>query len=214
MDFKEFQDLLEQAKTLELPGENAQIELAPSTRLRLSEINLDHTKVRKAGVLALFEKRNNEAHLILTARTEYPGAHGGQISFPGGGREKEDADFIATAQRETWEEIGVEKSAYQIWGALSPLYIPPSNFLVHPYLAYADEALSFVAEEKEVAAIHSIPFDRFLDPASIKVKPLKMSNGFTLKTPLFEIDELTIWGATAMMIAEIRRLLLQIRTSL
>lgn len=214
MDFKEFQDCLERAKSLDLPGEEAQIELAPSTRLRLSEIKLDHAKVRKAGVLALFEKRNNQAQLILTSRTEYPGTHGGQISFPGGGREKEDVDFIATAQRETLEEIGVDKSAYQMWGALSSLYIPPSNFLVYPFLAFADEALSFVPEEKEVAQIHSIPFDRFLDPAAIKVKPLKMRSGFSLKTPLFEIDGLIIWGATAMMIAEIRRLLIQSRTSL
>lgn len=214
MDFRKFQDLLEQAKSLDLPGESAQIELAPSNRLRLSELNLDLSKVRKAGVLALFEKRHNQAQLILTSRTAYPGTHGGQISFPGGGREKEDVDFIATAQRETWEEIGVAKSAYQMWGALSSLYIPPSNFLVYPFLAFADEALSFVPEEKEVAQIHSIPFDQFLDPASIKVKPLTMRSGFRLKTPVFEINGLIIWGATAMMIAEIRRLLIQSRTSL
>jgi 8-oxo-dGTP pyrophosphatase MutT (NUDIX family) len=214
VDFKEFESLLKKAKDIPLPGEEAQIELAPSGRVSLSDMDLDLNKVRKAGVLALVENYQGEAHLILTSRTKYPGAHSGQVSFPGGSFEEEDADFRTTARRETQEEIGVSDSDYEIWGALSPLYIPPSNFLVHPYLAKAAEALSFVAEEKEVAAIHRISINRFLDESAISRTQIKLSNGFKLNSPAFEMDGLVIWGATAMMIAEIRALLLQSRASL
>lgn len=214
MDFKEFESLLKKAKDIPLPGEEAQIELAPSGRVSLSDMDLDLNKVRKAGVLALVENYQGEAHLILTSRTQYPGAHSGQVSFPGGSFEEEDADFKTTARRETQEEIGVSDSAYEIWGALSPLYIPPSNFLVHPYLAKAPATLSFVAEEKEVAAIHRISLNRFLDERAISRTQIKLSNGFKLNSPAFEMDGLVIWGATAMMIAEIRALLLQSRASL
>lgn len=214
MDFKEFEQLLEKAKSIPLPGEAAQLELAPSGRVSLSELELEMEKVRKAGVLALFEKHEGQAKLILTSRTKYPGAHSGQVSFPGGGFEDEDQGFMDTAQRETWEEIGVDRNAYQIWGALSPLYIPPSNFLVHPYLGFSEQSLSFTAEEKEVAEIHRIPFSVFLAKDAVSKTKITLNNGFKINSPAFVINDLVIWGATAMMIAEIRRLLLESKASL
>ncbi len=214
MDYQEFKSILEKTKGGSLPGEAAQLELAPFGRSALSEMSLDLSQARKAGVLALFEQRDNQAQLILTSRTTYPGAHSGQISFPGGSFEEEDQNFEQTAKRETKEEIGVDTSEYRLWGALSPLYIPPSNFLVHPFLAYSDKPLQMEKEEKEVAEIHSIAFKRFLQDDAISFPKITMSNGFKLKSPAFEIDNLLIWGATAMMIAEIRRLIIQTGSTL
>lgn len=212
MNYSEFTERLESARKRPLPGEKAQLDLAPTGRSSLSDLDLDTKSVRKAGVLALFENHQSLAQLILISRTHYPGAHSGQISFPGGKQEDFDPNFLATAQRETLEEIGVAEENYQVWGALSPLYIPPSNFLVHPYLGFSSESLNFTAEEKEVAAIHRIPFHRFLEEEAISYPQIKLSNGFKIKSPAFEIDGLTIWGATAMMISEIRQLILTEKT--
>lgn len=208
MNYKEFERLLKRAQSKSLPGEKAQLELAPSGRLPLSELDIEEQKPRKAGVLALFETREDEVNLILTERTKYPGAHSGQISFPGGGYEDQDEIFLNTAIRETREEIGVKSERYTIWGALTPLYIPPSNFLVHPFLAHSSQSLNFIKEEKEVASIRSIPFARFLEPEAISDTKIELSNGFKIKSKAFLIEDLVIWGATAMMIAEIRRMIL------
>jgi len=214
MEFTKFKKVLEQAQSKSLPGEEAQKLLAPLGRSSMADLNLDLSKVRQAGVLALFENVDDEAQLILTSRTEYPGTHSGQVSFPGGSLEKEDPDFQFTAQRETLEEIGVSPDEYSVWGELSPLYIPPSNFMVHPYLAWADGPLKMIPEEKEVAAIHRIALDRFLAEDAISVRPIKMTNGFKIKSPAFIMDGLVIWGATAMMISEIRQLVLREKVSL
>lgn len=208
MDYQEFKEILQKANPDALPGEKGQMELAPMGRNSLNESEIDFDAARKAAVLALFENYQNQAHLIVTSRSTYPGAHSGQISFPGGSREKEDPNYQATALRETQEEIGVLISESQVWGALSPLYIPPSNFLVHPFLATSDDALEMIPEEKEVAAIHRIPFDFFLKEDAISYPKITMGNGFKIKSPAFEVDNLLIWGATAMMIGEIRRMVL------
>ncbi|WP_421753191.1 NUDIX hydrolase [Croceimicrobium sp.] len=205
---------MELAQSKSLPGEEAQKLLAPMGRSSLADLNIDPAKVRQAGVLALFENVDDEAQLILTSRTEYPGTHSGQVSFPGGSIEKEDPSFQAAAQRETLEEIGVGPLDYTIWGELSPLYIPPSNFMVHPYLAWAEGPLSLIPEEKEVAAIHHIALERFLADDAIRMHTIQMSNGFKIKSPAFLMDGLVIWGATAMMIAEIRHLFLREKASL
>lgn len=208
MNYQEFKEILEKLEPDSLPGEKAQMELAPMGRNSLSESEIDFEAARKAAVLALFENYQGQAHLILTSRTTYPGAHSGQISFPGGSREEADQNYKDTALRETLEEIGVRIDTQQIWGALSPLYIPPSNFLVHPFLATSDERLEMIPEEKEVAAIHRIPFEQFLKTEAITYPKITLSNGFKIKSPAFEIDKLLIWGATAMMIGEIRRMIL------
>lgn len=209
MEYQNFKDQIRLSLEQGLPGDEAQYMLAPSRRVRLSELELDLDTVKKAGVLALIENRGGEAHFVLTERTKYPGAHSGQISFPGGRFEEDDNDFAFTAQRETNEEIGLSSDKYQIFGPLTELYIPPSNFLVHPFLALADKATDLQREEKEVAQIHRIPVAKILDDQFIKETQVEVSGGFKLKTRAFIVDGITIWGATAMIISEIRALALR-----
>lgn len=209
MEYQEFKSALKSASTRSLPGEPAQMDLAPMGRNSLSEMNLDLNLVRKAAVLALFENYQGIARLILTSRQVYAGAHSGQVSFPGGSFEEDDVSLKVTAMRETEEEIKVTSSQYEVWGALSQLYIPPSNFLVQPYLAFSGNPLAMQAEEREVAAIHQIPFEHFLAEDAIKKTQIKLSNGFKIKSPAFQVEGLLIWGATAMMISEIRQIILR-----
>ncbi len=206
MNYLELKEVIKSALKEGLPGEEAQYSIAPGSRNRLSQMDLNLAKVRKAGVLALIENRAQTPYLLLTERTIYPGAHSGQISFPGGKHELEDSDFKETAIRETEEEVGLRQEEYQIISPLTQLYIPPSNFLVHPYLAFADNATDLTREEKEVAKIHRIPFTAFLDESNIQETSVEVSGGFRIKTKAYLIEGLTVWGATAMIISEIRAL--------
>jgi 8-oxo-dGTP pyrophosphatase MutT (NUDIX family) len=207
VNHEEFKNRLADFQSRPLPALKAQMELSPLGRDSIEDLTVNDVKFRKAAVLALVENVNNEARLILTSRAAYPGTHGGQVSFPGGQREKEDDNYEETAARETEEEIGVARKHYKIIRSLSSLYIPPSNFMVYPFLAYSENPLQMTRDEREVAAIHSIPIAHFLADNAIKSTSIKMKNGQYLKTPAFLIDGLVIWGATAMMIAEIRSLL-------
>ncbi len=190
-----------------LPGPDAQHRLAPIGRERLDITKIDETKVKKAAVLAAFFNQENRPYLILTERVKYPGVHSGQISFPGGRREKEDADFQETALRETEEEIGVSRNDLEVIGKLSPLYIPPSNFLVHPFVALLKNKPVFTAQQTEVEKILTLDFNRFLDDKSVVEKEIPVRGG-SMKVPVFYIENTIVWGATAMMLSELREILM------
>lgn len=202
MNFSEFESRLEFLLEGPLPGSEAHYKLAPINRKGLDLKLVDKTKVKRAAVAALFFDLDNSPHLVLTLRNKYPGVHSGQISFPGGKREKEDLSYQDTALRETYEEIGIAKSEIIIHRHLSELYIPPSNFLVQPFLGTISGSPIFVPEEKEVNEILSLDFNRFMDPSNVKEVSIKTGN-HNLKVPAFSIDGHTIWGATAMMINEL-----------
>lgn len=208
MEFSEFRSRLEKGLAMGLPGEEAQYSLAPQRRQRLSELDLDLSRVKKAGVLALFEHREGLAQIVLTKRSEYPGAHSGQISFPGGRYEDEDLNFENTAKRETEEEVGLKADAYQIISPLTELYIPPSNFLVHPFLAISEEPTDLKREIKEVAQIIRLPFQEFLEPTNVQEIKVTITGGMKLPTTAFVVQGHIIWGATAMILSEIRAIVI------
>ena len=190
----------------DLPGPESHFKMAPVNRKRLDLNQIDHTKVKRAAIAALFFENNGIPHLVLTLRNKYPGVHSGQISFPGGKREKEDVDFMDTALRETFEEIGIDRSQITIHRNLSELYIPPSNFLVQPFLGVINGIPNFKAEEKEVQEILTIDFNKFFEPNNIQGKKIEMGKS-TINVPAYLIDSHTIWGATAMMISELKDLI-------
>lgn len=205
MNFSEFQTRLNQILEKPLPGPEAHYKLAPVNRKRLNLDQIDKTRVKRAAVAALFFDLNNSPQLVLTLRNKYPGVHSGQISFPGGKREKEDQSFQDTALRETCEEIGIQKSAIIIHRTLSELYIPPSNFLVQPFLGTIVGDPVFIPEEKEVNEILSFDFNEFLDHQNLQKTSIKTGN-YSMTVPAFNIHGHTIWGATAMMISELKEL--------
>ena len=160
---------------------------------------------RRAGVVALLCP-NAEGHwsLVFMRRTQDGSPHSGQLSFPGGAEEPLDnGDLIRTAFRECEEEVGVALNESHLVGAMTPLYIPPSSFWVQPVLAVADELPQFVKEPTEVADILVTPLSEL--PAAGEVWPTKRiaSRRGTVVSPGCDVGKAVLWGATAMMTAEV-----------
>lgn len=181
---------------------------------RLEELKAARIKKknpRKAGVLALFyPDKKDVASLLLILRKTYQGVHSNQIAFPGGKTEENDADLQATALRETHEEVGVDPKRVQIVKSLTEVYIPPSNFEVQPYLGLHLEPISLVLQQTEVAAAVEVSLVDFMDDANVFHQTLSTSYAENVAVPAFEFNGHTVWGATAMMLSEIKELLKQV----
>lgn len=204
------QGQIEQLKNILLPGENAQYKLAPESRVR-PKIDWIHSQnPRRASVLiCLFPNEFNILNLVLTKRHPYEGVHSAQVSFPGGSAEPEDSTPAHTAIREFFEEVGVQLKTEQIIRELTPLYIPPSNFLVNPFLAFLPQKPTWSIDPHEVAFTMEIPVSELL---SAEINQVEINvRGELLQTPAFIFQNEIVWGATAMMLSELRELLEQVR---
>lgn len=198
-------DFIEQLKNrlkTPLPGEDAQFIMAPLGRPKAGEIDFSKLNPKKSAVLILLFPSTDRIDTVLIKRPVYEGVHSGQIAFPGGKFEKTDQTLDQTAIRETNEEIGVLADKIQLIGQLSDLYIPPSNFMVSPFIGYLHEKPNFIINSREVEK--TITTDLLmLSKRPILKKNITNSSGFTIKTPYIEIDGYTVWGATAMIISEL-----------
>lgn len=182
--------------------------MAPLQRIKeLEKINLENLQPRKAAVLMLFYPKNEETHLLLIIRNSYPGVHSSQIAFPGGKYEDQDLILENTALRETEEEIGVSKDKVKIVRPFSQVYIPPSNFLVSPFMAVANEELCFTLQEDEVAGLIEWPLQAFLNEKNVVIKKISTSYAANIEVPTFAINSHNVWGATAMMLSELKEIL-------
>ena len=111
--------------------------------------------------------------------------------------------MLASAVREAEEEIGVPRSGVRVLRDLTPLYIPVSNFLVHPFVGMTDQRPDFLPQPEEVAQILEVPLRTVLDPGIRQVTDLQIHSGFTLKdVPYFDLSGHVVWGATAMILSE------------
>lgn len=175
--------------------------MAPRYPARREELSIDGRSCREAGVLALLMPHESEPVVVLTVRRDELPDHGGQISFPGGRREG-DETLSDTALREAHEEIGLAADSIRLLGPLTPLYIPPSNFCVHPFLGAAPENPPLFPTDREVSRVLRIPLRRLLDPDTRVWEPWSL-HGETVEVPYYDVEEHTVWGATAMMLAEV-----------
>jgi 8-oxo-dGTP pyrophosphatase MutT (NUDIX family) len=170
---------------------------------------------RDSAVLQLLFPKNGEPHLLFIRRTEDGRAHSGQISFPGGRHEPEDASFMITALREAEEEVGIIGSEVEVLGALTPLYIPVSFFMVHPFVAWSSRQPHYLPSRDEVSEILEISLAHLFDDANkitTEVRPSSMP-GLVLNVPAYSLpDGSFIWGATAMMLAELEAILKEIKS--
>ena len=185
-----------------LPGKAAQSKMAPKIAREFTPA----TDARIACVLALLYPKNNDWSIVLIERVTSnikDDRHSGQISFPGGQYEASDGLLVQAALREAEEEIGVFSKDISIIGQLSDMYIPVSNFLVHPFVGYMDYAPNFVPQPSEVKDILEVPIPVLQDPSTVQFTDYKIPTGMTLKdVPYYSINGHIVWGATAMMLSE------------
>lgn len=199
----------------DLPGWEAHSEMINYPRPRLKDVESLFPTARKGGVLVLIYPKDGALHTVLTLRHTYQGHHSAQVSFPGGSLEKEDHSLWHTALREAQEEVGLRTSEVIQLGRLSQVYIPPSNFLVSPYIAVLSSTPVFVRDPVEVARIIETPLSALLDPKNLLEKPmfLKVTQG-EVNVRYFSIDGETVWGATGMMLNELSHLLRRTKVTL
>jgi len=199
-------NLIEQLKS-PLPGEAAQFEMAHISREKIKYEDLKKGNYRSSAVLILLAQRDGEFFIPLTERHTYNGAHSGQVSFPGGKKEEQDESLLHTALRECAEEIGVH-SHIEVIGELTPLYIPVSGFLVNPFVGvYHGGDLEYSLNENEVKSLLELKLSDLKNPALIKQTVIEPTPGYKIKTPYFDVRGKIVWGATAMILNEFKKLL-------
>lgn len=196
--------LLKKQFAVSLPGAKAQELMAPSFR---NDYKADKNLLRQSGVLLLLYAKEEIPYFVLMRRSSRLRTHSGQISLPGGSQDKTDMSYYHTATRETYEELGIGEKQIVLLGKLTPLHIPISNFMVHPFVAYADNPLEFVANDAEVEEVLEIPVFQLLDNKCVTEDAWE-KEGKSYRRPFFAVGEHKVWGATAMILSEFRELLL------
>jgi 8-oxo-dGTP pyrophosphatase MutT (NUDIX family) len=200
---EELQELLQK----ELPGERAHLAMYPKRAATSIALKTAENVRMSAVAIVLFNGEKGLTTLVIR-RQEYEGAHSGQISFPGGKWEDTDASLEATARREFEEEIGIPGSELELAGKLTNVFVQVSNFLIEPYVFFWPEPhFDFSAAEREVAAIHLLPVTVLTDESIELVDIVLPHGGKLLQTPHFNTGEVMIWGATALILNELREVI-------
>lgn len=207
MDFNYFINNLHSLKENKLGGLDSQFRLAPKMRLKYSAEKITASNPKKAAVLALFyPNENNETCFLLTQRARYNGTHSAQISFPGGKIEASDKNLAQTALRETFEEVGIKQELITIVREITDVYIPPSNFLATPFLAYSEQK-PLLSINHEVDHTFDVKLADLLDDTNISSINITTSYANKVDVPCFKLNNYIVWGATAMILNEIKELL-------
>ena len=208
MDFQDFLKFVPKILEVSLPAKEAHFKMVPLSRIEsLKNQDLELYTPKTAAVLMLFYPKKGKTHLVLIVRNSYNGVHSAQISFPGGKYEEEDENYEKTALRETQEEIGINQNDINLIRPFSQLYIQASNFLVHPFLGFCKDEMVFIPDDNEVAQIIELPLADFLNDNIIVSTTLSTSYAKNIEVPAFNIDGHIVWGATAMMLSELKEVL-------
>lgn len=197
---------IKKSLALSLPGEKAHNKMLPTMADNSFVERIENTTTKEGSVLILLYPKAGKIYFPLMLRPNYNGVHGGQISLPGGKKEKQDKDFIATAVREAEEEIGVVAKDIAILGTLTTLHVTASNFMVVPVIGFSRSTPSFNPNPYEVEAIIETSMEDLMNDDLVKVKKLHV-RGFDLEAPYFDINGQIVWGATAMILNEFKSIL-------
>ena len=204
MDFQHFITQLEITITNYLPGEESQqkmrVNYDQSVKLSFSKNNST-----ASAVLILLYLEDNEIHFFLTKRSNELEHHKGQISLPGGTQE-ENEELTHTALRETQEEIGINKTSISIIGSMTPLFVPVTGFMIHPFIGYSSNKLEPTPDPSEVEAIFSVNISDLLNETNQTIEKRNI-RGYDVEVPYFKLNNYEVWGATSMILSEFRDLI-------
>ena len=207
MKFSQFKNKIASLQVANLGGLNEQFRLAPSLRLKYDADKVKANNPRKAAVLALFyPNKKGQTTFLLIERASYKGTHSAQISFPGGKIDSSDTNLQETALRETFEEVGVVPRSIEIIRELTDVYIPPSNFLATPFIAFLEKKPEFIINY-EVKNTIEVLLEDLLNESSLTTVNLTTSYMENTNVPCFKLNGYVVWGATAMILSEIKELL-------
>ncbi|GAB1433725.1 CoA pyrophosphatase [Spirochaetota bacterium] len=187
-----------------LPGDDARRPMSPSYRPVL-EHGSDQRSYKEAAVLVLLVPGSSGLCFPLIQRPSGPGVHDGQVSLPGGSLEPGES-YADCALREAKEELGIDPSSVKIIRQLSTLPVPPSRFLVYPFVGIADERSGYAPSSSEVAGLFEPSLDELLDSSSVNVEESELY-GQKWRIPFYRLAGLRVWGATAMILAELAAIL-------
>lgn len=208
MQFEQFLDKINSVINQPLFALDAHLKMAPLERVQYLQ-NYDYSaqNPKASAVLSLFYPKNGLAHLLLIVRSSYPGVHSSQIAFPGGKKELTDLDLKETALREANEEVGVSISEIEIVKQWSDLYIPPSNFMVSAFMGISQQPQAFILQPDEVSGIIELPVNDLLNDSLVQNVRMNTSYASDISVPAFVINDHIVWGATAMILSEIKETL-------
>jgi 8-oxo-dGTP pyrophosphatase MutT (NUDIX family) len=182
-----------------LPGLDGQIRMSPRPRFgwRPGEVPRD---ARRSGVVLLLFPISDRPHVVLTVRDSKLPHHAGQVSLPGGAAEPSESIEDAVL-REAHEEVGVDPGTLKIVGALTPLHVPVSGYVLHPRVALANDRPAWRPDTREVARVLEAPLERLCNPTLHEVEVREFYE-HSVDVPFFRLDGEKIWGATAMVLSE------------
>ncbi len=192
-----------------LPGIDAHLRMAHAVRKVEPTIYPDTTR-NAAVLICLYEKPNEGFHIVFIRRGSghESDKHAGQIAFPGGKHETDDRDLMYTALREAREEVALDLTTVDVLGAITPLYITVSKFLVYPFVAFLAKPPVMVRQESEIEEILEVPLAALRSVDARQVTKISLTPGVTLNhVPCFHVENHIIWGATAMILNEFLEIL-------
>jgi 8-oxo-dGTP pyrophosphatase MutT (NUDIX family) len=207
LDYQKLVDFFEQKMKEPLPGKSAHQIMEPPHRNKEVEKNPDFDNYRKSAVLIILWIDQGCLMTTFILRPEYDGFHSNQIAFPGGKREKSDQSFIHTALREANEEVGINSETVKVVGTLTPLFIPPSRFMVYPVIGITKNKPDFKTDPHEVETLLVADISTFLNTENIIKQQFKIRNSIINDIPCYKMGNYLIWGATAMILSELLELI-------
>ena len=191
--------LIKSKLRLPLPGYESHRKVM-GQRKPMTSLDLESVKPRKSAVLVHLYLHLGQLHLSYIERPEYNGVHSKQISFPGGKVEPEDESLMHTAIREANEEVNIKFEDLEIIGSLTEIYIPPSNFLVQPYVSFQNQRPNFIPDLREVGQIIEIPVSNLMNQ-KLDIYQVLRDDG-VLNVKGYQLEGKVLWGATAMITKE------------
>ena len=193
-----------------LPGRKAHLRMWHPLRPDLSPHQIEQWQPRRAAVMILWvEWQKKNPFFFLIERSRYDGVHSGQMALPGGKEEERDESLWETARRETGEELGLDPDGMEFIRQLSSVYIPVSNHTVFPFVGlWEKEQITLKPDAREVGRIIRVSLEELLDPKNVSSRMASVE-GKEVRIPFFALGGSQVWGATALILSEVKAMILK-----